>query len=226
MLGVQIMKKELQDKAKNLRAGGLSIKNIAELLCVSPASVSSWTKNIILTIEQSDKLYSNQLKGAQGRANIARKNRIQFRENGKIQAQKMSPLHIQGCMLYWAEGRKHKTRCQFTNSDPHMIKLYIKFLREELLVEDSKIILNINCYTNNEISIEDIETYWLTITNLQSSNLRKSQVNVVPKSSKQLYKNKLIYGVCVLTVNSVEIAQHIFGAIQEYIKTDELIFLD
>ena len=149
-----------------------------------------------------------------------------FRELGKKFAQQNDALHMQACMLYWAEGRKHKSRCQFVNSDPYMIKLFVNFLQTKLNVDSSKILLNVNCYLNNDLSIEDIENYWLNLTQLNRSSLRKSQINKLPKSSKNLKQNKLIYGVCNITVNDVKVAQHIFGAIQEYIKIPEDIFLD
>jgi hypothetical protein len=41
-------------------------------------------------------------------------------------------------------------------------------------------------------------------------------VNVYSRYSKKTRKNKLPYGTCRLTVSDVRIAQHLYGAIQEY----------
>jgi hypothetical protein len=37
-------------------------------------------------------------------------------------------------MLYWAEGAKSRNTIRFTNSDPHMLVLFKRFLTEALTI--------------------------------------------------------------------------------------------
>lgn len=204
-----------------LRSSGKSIKEIAKILSVSVGSVSKWVRDVKLTTEQKESLqsrnpiFNSQMNGAKSKKIHASKLRLHYQNEGKILARKKNQLHTLGCMLYWAEGDKSRNRCYFTNSDVNMMKLFIKFIREIFLVPDEKISISIKCYTNNGISIQEIEKYWLDILNLPNSSVRKHSINVVPSSSQKKRKT-LPYGTCTLRINSTRIVQHIYGAIQEY----------
>ncbi len=121
-------------------------------------------------------------------------------------------LHAIACMLYWAEGAKKRNIVYFVNSDPHMLNLFMRFLREETTVEDSAIRIHIHCHTHDPLEIERIERYWLDLLDLPNSCLRKTQI----KKGSTTRKNRLEHGVCGIRVNSTELAQQIYGAIQEY----------
>lgn len=217
------MKSEKRIKARELRSQGMAIKKIAEELNVSPSSISLWVRDIALSTEQieflkqQNPIFNNQLHGSKVRAEDAREIRLEYQMAGRLQAKKINLLHQAGCMLFWAEGKKNKNTCSFTNSDAEMIKLFIKFLRECFYVTNDKITLTINCYTTNGLSKENIENYWLSILQLDFSSLRKGQENLRPRSATNAVRHhKLLYGVVCLSVNSTEIVQHIYGAIQEY----------
>lgn len=96
----------------------------------------------------------------------------------------------------------------------------MKFLRESLGVADSAVRIHINCYTKNGLAVEEIEGYWLETLNLSSVNLRKTQINRQPISSRQQGR-KLLYGVCSVSVYQTRLVQHVLGAIQEYIGIDK-----
>src|SRR5262249_26516740 len=115
---------------------------------------------------------------------------------------------------------KNRDNLKLVNSDPDMLRFYIRFLRESLWVTDAEMVIRINCYTNNGLNVEQIEDYWLDVLQLPRSCLRKTIVNNQPISSKQRGR-KLIYGVCVLSVHQTRRIQHVLGAIQEYAGIDK-----
>ena len=49
----------LQEKARDLRRRGFSIKAIEKQLSISRSSASIWTRDVVLTKKQIDKLYTN-----------------------------------------------------------------------------------------------------------------------------------------------------------------------
>jgi hypothetical protein len=59
-----------------------------------------------------------------------------------------------------------------------------------------------------------------------ASALCKSIVNVYSKYSQKKRKNVLPYGTCRVVVHQTRIAQHIYGAIQEYGGFDRPEWLD
>lgn len=217
------MKSEQRQKARELRNQGLAINKIAKELNVSKSSVSTWVRDIKLSqeqmenLEQQNPIFNRQINGAKGRADKARIIRIQYQEDGKLKAKENNLLHQAGCMLYWAEGSKSRNQCKFTNSDINMMKLFIKFLRECFQISNELIAITINCYTTNGLTKEEIENYWLSELQLDQSCLRKGQENNRPRSvTNAIRYNKLLYGICNITISRQAIVQHIYGAIQEY----------
>jgi hypothetical protein len=61
-----------------------------------------------------------------------------------------------------------------------------------------------------------VEQFWLDALALPRSSLWRSVVNVYSRSSQRTRRGKLPYGTCRVTVHDVRIAQHLYGAIQEY----------
>jgi hypothetical protein len=129
-------------------------------------------------------------------------------------------------MLYWAEGAKGRNCVKFANSDPQMVLLFRRFLTDSLGIDRDDVLLSINAYTNNGLSIEEIEHFWLRLLNLRPRAVRKHTLNHMPTSSSGRAKNKLKHGVCFLIVHSTAAVQHIYGAIQEYAGFDEPRWLD
>jgi len=107
-----------------------------------------------------------------------------------------------------------------------MLVLFRRFLTESLGVEVKDITVRLNVYTNNGLTIEEIERYWLEWLELPPSSVRTHALNHTPTSSSGRAKNKLPYGVCTIRVCSTRVVQHIFGAIQEYGGFDEPAWLD
>ena len=119
-------------------------------------------------------------------------------------------------MLYWAEGAKARNVLKICNSDGEMLRFFARFLRESLGVTADRLRLSLNVYTNNGLTIAEIEAHWLGMLDLPRSCLRKHQLNHYPTSSSGR-RRRLPYGVCTLSVSrSTPELQHIFGAIQEY----------
>ncbi|MBI1277992.1 MAG: hypothetical protein GC179_07680 [Anaerolineaceae bacterium] len=124
-------------------------------------------------------------------------------------------MHIAGCMLYWGEGAKNKNSLKMSNSDVGMLTFYMRFLRESLQLDDDQIVVRIVCYLGNNLSEQDIESYWLENLQIPATCLRKTSVNIQPISSQQKGR-KLLYGTCEIAVHLTRVAQHVLGAIQEY----------
>lgn len=212
-------KRMLREEARRLRhEEGRSIGDIALVLNVSKSTVSTWVRDIELTKEQIDALKMNQHRyGAQNRgarANHARakSKRERHQQTGREQARKGSLLHAIGCMLYWAEGAKRRNTLYFVNSDPHMLLLFMRFLREEMQIDDDVCRVFIHCHTQDVDEIRRIEQYWLNLLGLSPSCLRKTQVKQGSKTRKNILEN----GVCGIGINNTELTHQIYGAIQEY----------
>jgi hypothetical protein len=214
------MKSELREEARLLRREGKSVKEIQKILGVSKGSVSLWVRDIELTeaqkltLQEKQHRHPGQMKGAETNRQNGIIRRTAYQDAGRMKAREMSPLHMAGCMLYWAEGAKSKRNCLvFVNSDSNMMIFFMKFLRKELGVADSLITVKIHCHTNVPEEVKKIEEYWLATLSLPTTCLRKTMYK---KGNNALTHRKLLYGVCGIWITRSEIVQHILGAIQEY----------
>ena len=163
------MKRAIREEARRLRQEGVSVREIAQRLSVSKGSVSVWVRDIALTpaqitqLKEKQRSYAAQYNGAQRNRQKYMELRRLYQEQGRAKAREMRPLHLTGCMLYWAEGAKGANGMYFTNSDPHMLRLFMRFLRLEMNVDEAVITLRIHCHTNDADEVRRIEKYWLTL---------------------------------------------------------------
>jgi hypothetical protein len=212
-----------RNQARVLRAEcGYSIKQIAALLRVSTSSVSLWVRDIELTAEQHEALhgrnaaYKRQLRGRAVMAARRRAERRECQEHGRSLARRGDPLHAAGCMLYWAEGSKDRNQVAFSNSDPEMVRMFVRFLRTYFDIRPVDIRVACYLYADHIERQREIERFWLQVTGLPEQCLRRSIVNVYSKYSARKRVNMLPHGTCRVVVNRTSVVQSIYGAIQEY----------
>jgi transcriptional regulator with XRE-family HTH domain len=216
------MKTVERTEARRLRIeDGVSVREISRRLGVSKGSVSRWVQDIELTEEQRGRLFRSAGDSrlvnwtAMKRASECRHK--EWQNTGREDAKKKNCLHIAGCMLYWAEGHKrnNKYAVRFSNSELPMLKLFLCFLRDCFGIDDNKIVLALNCYTDVK-SLKEIEEFWLKGLDLPRTCLRKSTVDRRPCGTQNKMGSILPYGTCRMMVYDVSVIQRIYGAIQEY----------
>ena len=223
-------------RARKLRRDGFTYRQIAAQLEVAVNTAYRWAHDIELSERQRERNRRGPT-GTQDPALVTRRadawshrcraKRAGYQEEGRARAHAdHDPLHLQGCMLYWAEGTKDRNAARFSNSDIAMSALFCRFLRESLLVPTDQIQLRLNVYTNNGLTIGEIERHWLAALDLPSLCLRKHALNQLPTSSSGASRRRLVYGVGSLVVQRTWVVQHIYGAIQAYAGIDRPEWLD
>ena len=214
------------------RDEGGSIKEIARLLGVSTSSVSHWVRDIELTdaqhaaLQARNGLHERQLLAHAAMAAKARARRSAAQQEGRRRARILNHRYIGGCMLYWAEGSRNRNKIVFTNSDPAMARFFVDFIRDFFDVGSERFRLTCNLFADHEARQREIEDFWLSTLGLPRSCLCKSTVNHYSRDSQKKRKNKLPYGTCRVVVNSTDIAQTIYGSIQELAGFDRPEWLD
>jgi len=118
-------------------------------------------------------------------------------------------------MLYWAEGSRTRNLVGLTNSDPAMLRHFLRFLERCYDVALERVRLTVNCHLGNGLSLAEIEEWWLRELALPRACLRKATVDRV-SSQSQRKRNTLLYGTASIRLHSTFISQSIHGAIQEY----------
>lgn len=224
------MKTEEQQRARELRALGWSVRQIAQELAVSRSSASVWVRDVPLGPEQRAELIRRARLGpivsGERKAAAARERRAAWQDEGRRRASSSDAAYAAGCMLFWAEGSRRRNTVHLTNSDPDLVVMFLRFLRSYFEVPDDRIALTCNLFADHAEQQHEVEQHWLDRLDLPRSCLRKSTVNVYSKYSQKKRINKLPYGTARLTVHDTRIVQTIYGSIQEYGEFDRPAWLD
>ncbi|MGH2663787.1 MAG: helix-turn-helix domain-containing protein [Actinomycetota bacterium] len=130
----------IREEAVRLRRQGRSYREIEKILGVSKSSLSLWLKDVPLTAEHRQALSDRWRDVNQRRADSIHA-ASRARHQGLIDeaAAQIGPLSerdlfLAGVVAYWAEGSKTKPwgsrrSVDFTNSDPHLVTLFLLWLR-------------------------------------------------------------------------------------------------
>ena len=224
------MKTTEQQRARELRGRGQSVKEIARELHVSQSSVSRWIRDVPLTEEQRRRLLARisqgRLDGAVKLIRAARRQRAEYQERGRELARERDASYAAGCMLFWAEGDKRRNGVALANSDPELLAFFVSFLRRHFAVQDHEFSVYCNLFADHIARQTEIERFWLSTLHLPPTCLRKSTINTYSKYSAKKRTNKLPNGTCKLVVHRTWIVQTIYGSIQEYGGFERPAWLD
>lgn len=175
-----------KDKVCQLRMKGLSLGQIYKETSVPKTTIRSWIKDIKLSERQLNKLKSRTQKALQeGRIRKQEQDKILRLNNEKELLHKAitrvgnlsgRDLFMAGIALYWGEGfkNKHEHRLGFCNSDPEMIKFYIKWLEKSFRVKKDSIIARLTLNESYKGKTGELENYWLKITGIPKSQFTKT----------------------------------------------------
>ncbi len=222
-------------KAIELRLAGKSYGEVAKILDVSKGSLSLWFKNLKLP-RATQKLLEEKMRIAREH-NLFENNRRRTRairiENQQIRKNASNEIHslskyellLIGTALYWGEGWKRQDKnpspyiC-FANSDPDMIKVFIRFLREVIGAPKEKLRGNIHIYPN--IDAKSAINFWSKITAIPKERFHiTTQVSKASKGKRP--RNSLPYGTLRLDVSGRPKFFQIKGWINGLIKQNKLL---
>ena len=216
------MKVKEKNEAIGLRKSGLTYKEILNRLSVSKSSLSYWLRNIELTDSQIERIYNKDLdirrkfieyNNFKHQKSISGKKK--FFENASSEINEISrrELKLIGIALYWSEGYKtdRARGVEFTNSDPQMIKLMIKWFKEICDVADNKI--KIRLQLHNSENIKKAVEFWSRITGIPLEQFTKPYIRTSP-TSKKIAGNILEYGICHIRISDSSLLAKIKGWIK------------
>lgn len=194
------------EKAKNLRRSGMSYKEINNLLDIPVSTISEWfsafewskeikNENIL----KNNKMASVNMKKIQKNRNVILLDKYQTAKKQaaiEFEQYKNNRLFILGLALYWGEGDKRSLyHTRITNSDPHIIRIFLLFSKKFLSEYDIKRI-KANVFIYNDIIDQEAKNFWSESIDLPLNQFTKSTL-LVGKS-----KNRLTYGTCTLIIGS------------------------
>ena len=218
--------------AIKLRLQGKSYGEIQKSLGVSKSTLSEWLSNVVISEQARTRIEQRSRKKSV--AGLIKRNKQQT-INAQIRAKNIrkqaiaemadlskKDLLILGSALYWAEGyKKLKTRngkevthhgVSLTNSDPLLVKIFLRFLREYCNVPEEKIKAGLRIFEHH--NADEILKFWQKETKILSSNFGKIYRGISISSQRKRPFNRLPYGVIQINVNNTALFHKIMGYIE------------
>ncbi len=194
---------KLRAEAEKLREQGYSYALINQKLGISKSTMSYWFKDKPFV---ANKEVLSRIKNGQAAVGIERHNRrvqeIQtLKQQGIEEIGKISKrdLWMLGLGLYIGEGAKTTEIIRISNSNPHVIRLSIRWLEEVFGLTSENFSVRLHLYPDSEV--DRCQRYWQDVTGLDKDNFRKP--NIDKRTNKQASNSgKLPYGTAHVTVIS------------------------
>jgi transposase len=202
-------KDELRVKARELRANGSTYDEIAAELGVSKGSVSLWVRDMPrrgrLSYEEFRKRNSEGVAkywAAERPVREARRQQISDSAAAQIGELSDREILIAGAIAYWCEGSKNKphrnsNRVIFINSDPGLIRLFLRFLAVAGVTPD-RLICRVHIHESADV--EGARLFWQEMTGLpedqfREPTLKRHNPKTVRKNTGEDYRGCLIVSV-------------------------------
>lgn len=196
-------RKELKDRAIELRNEGYSYTAISQKISVAKSTLSDWLSGLDYTPnkETLDKI---------GKARIAsnafkKRAKLEAILLAKTQAEKdigamtKRDLFMLGIGLYLGEGTKTHNNVRVINSNPKIIALAIKWFREVCGLKMDNFRIRLHVYPDSDI--EKSQQYWSLQTKVPKSGFYKAHIDT-RKDKKNFKRRKLLFGTAHLSVKS------------------------
>lgn len=214
-----------REKARTLRKQGKSMNQIIEETGFSKASVSFWTRDIVLTKAQRNKISKRgrSVESIEKRRlsrlfNVNNKRR-EIIETAKKDFSDLSArdLKLIGTMIYWGEGGKTGYwSVRLANSDPAVIKVMMRFFREICKVPEDK--FHAHIHTFEKADTEKTEKYWSEISGISRKQFYKTYIK--PSMASLQKRKTLPNGTLDVYVHDTRLFLTIMGWIE---RISELI---
>ena len=171
-------------RARELRATGLDYEEIAAALSVSKSSVSLWVRDMPrperLSYEECRKRSAEGSRlywEAERPAREAQREAVRAAAAGQIGVLSKREIRIAGAIAYWCEGAKSKPyhrqeRVVFINSDPGLIKFFLRFLREAG-VEPGQLRFRVHIHETADVAAA--EQFWQSVTGAPPDRVENTQ---------------------------------------------------
>jgi len=221
-----------KEKALSLRLQGYSYNEVTKKLGIPKATLSDWFTGLVLSekaqVRIQRRVHEGSLRGLIKKNRLqthqARQNAARIRKYAKEEIRKLSKIELLliGTALYWAEGYKRPIfkngkertyhKIGFSNTDPIMVKLFVKFLQNILQIPISKIKASVRIFQH--INENEALRYWQKATGLPKENFQKFYYGISRSSLGKRPYNRLPFGTIQISVGDTKNFHRIMGWIE------------
>ncbi len=176
---VQPQKHNSKSFAIELRKGGYSYSEIRKYVSVPKSTLSYWFQGLKLSEPQLKRLTQKRIEAAQrgSRTRSAKISkaiediqRTSAKDIGKISKRE---LWLMGLALYWKNKNESdvKKGVQFTSSNPHLVKFFIRWLIDAGGIKNEEI--NFDIFIEKRSHLNDSVDYWAGINGFSKNSFSR-----------------------------------------------------
>ncbi len=181
-----------KEKLQNLYKKGLSMQEVADKTGWEYSQVRYWMARYkILRRSRSKAVYlKNNPQGDPFKIK-------------KLSSKKDFELYNLGIGLFLGEGtKKNKFSVILANSNPNIVSLFLRFLRETCGAKEDKIRAWLNIF--DDVDANETMRFWSEKTNIPMNRFNKTTIR---KGKKGSYKNKSRYGTISVFITNIKLKE-------------------
>ncbi|MEI6864342.1 MAG: hypothetical protein WCK46_03220 [Candidatus Adlerbacteria bacterium] len=168
---IKILEKK---EASRLRKKGYSLGEISTKLNISKGTASLWLKHVLISSVGKSRIKERRAKGAANSRQAHLKQTTERLKEASLFAGKTLSVvaitpelsRISCALMYWCEGEKSKNdkSLTFTNSDPLLVKSFLKNLRAGFPISEEKfrVCVHLHSYHNKDKQL----LFWSKVTSI------------------------------------------------------------
>ncbi|MFD3795787.1 hypothetical protein [Streptomyces californicus] len=212
-------KDDLREKARELRLQGMTYDQIQVELGCSKSSISLWVRDL----PKPEPRYTEEERLARMNAGLANlragqdRERVETKRAARESIGKLSDreLFIAGVTLYWAEGMKDEPYSRresllFINSDPNVIKVYLRWL-DLLGVARDRLHIRVSIHESGDAP--GAERFWSDVTGVPRTAFMRATLKKHNPKTNRRNTGATYHGCLVIYVTkSAELYRRVEGA--------------
>jgi transcriptional regulator with XRE-family HTH domain len=206
-------KLEERSRARELRAAGWTMPDIADELGVSRSSVSLWTRDVPFDAATARRSPRTDRR-PRGSEHPLRRRKLERIEQLRREAvhrigtlDDVALLHA-GLGLYAGDGGKTQDSVRFANSDPRMVALFCRWLRRFFVVEEHR--LRVTLYLHAGLDLAAAQAHWAEVTGIPDAQFCKPY-RATPDAT--IRHNKHVHGCAHVAYHSADVHRQVLALV-------------
>jgi hypothetical protein len=207
-------KVEERARARELRAQSWTLQAIADELGVAKGSVSVWVRDVDFVPTPRSRGHPAGPKHPMRLKKEAELERCRVEAEAWVRGVRAGPtfelaLTMYALALYAGEGGKAEGAMIFANSDPALIRVFLRWLRTEFEIDEQR--LHVGLYLHADLDLDAAVAHWSSVTGIPSQQFHKPYRAVVDESMRH---NRHVFGCVRLTYADTLVHRRVMARIR------------